>query len=134
MKKSVHYIGLDVHKETIAVAIAPGNTAEVRHYGNVGGTLEALDKLIKKLSTQDVELRLVYEAGPCGYVIYRHLKQRGFHCQVVAPSLIPKKASDRVKTDARGEYLRICPDYLNSRSELEAAAAHIAGLIEGERV
>lgn len=101
MKKSVHYIGLDVHKETIAVAIAPGNTAEVRHYGIIGGTLEALDKLIKKLSAQDVELHLVYEAGPCGYVIYRHLKSKGIPCVVVSPSLIPKKASDRVKTDRR---------------------------------
>ena len=101
MNKIVHYIGLDVHKETIAVAIAPGNTAEVRHYGIIGGTLEALDKLIKKLSAQDVELRLVYEAGPCGYVIYRHLKSKGIPCVVVSPSLIPKKASDRVKTDRR---------------------------------
>ena len=101
MNKIVHHIGLDVHKETIAVAIAPGNTTEVRHYGIIGGTLEALDKLIKKLSAQDVELRLVYEAGPCGYVIYRHLKSKGIPCVVVSPSLIPKKASDRVKTDRR---------------------------------
>ena len=105
MNKIVHHIGLDVHKETIAVAIAPGNTTEVRHYGIIGGTLEALDKLIKKLSAQDVELRLVYEAGPCGYVIYRHLKSKGIPCVVVSPSLIPKKASDRVKTD-RGLFER----------------------------
>src|SRR2546421_2979566 len=101
MSKTVHYLGLDVHKETIAVAIAPEGGGEVRKYGVIGGTLDALDKLIKKLTQPGVELRLVYEAGPCGYVIYPHLKQRGFHCEVVAPSLIPKKASDRVKTDAR---------------------------------
>jgi transposase len=101
MNKTVHYIGLDVHKETIAVAIAPAGDTEVRHYGLIGGTLDALDKLIKKLHQPGVELRLVYEAGPCGYVIYRHLKKRKLHCQVVAPSLIPKKASDRVKTDRR---------------------------------
>jgi transposase len=101
MNKIVHYIGLDVHKETIAVAIAPANTTEVRLYGIVGGTLEAIDKLIKKLARENVELRFVYEAGPCGYVLYRHLKSKGFHCEVIAPSLIPKKASDRVKTDRR---------------------------------
>ena len=101
MNKKVHYLGLDVHKETIAVAIAPGGDTEVRSYGIIGGTLDALDKLIKKLQRPDVELRLVYEAGPCGYVIYRHLKNKGLHCEVVAPSLIPKKASDRVKTDGR---------------------------------
>lgn len=101
MNKIVHYIGLDVHKETIAVAIAQTNTTEVRHYGIIGGTLEALDKLLRKLSIQNVELRLVYEAGPCGYVIYRHLQSKGIHCDVVSPSLIPRKASDRVKTDRR---------------------------------
>ena len=98
---TIYSIGLDVHKDSIAVVIAPSASAEVRKYGVIGGTLDALDKLIKKLAQPSVELRFVYEAGPCGYVIYRHLKQRGFHCEVVAPSLIPKKASDRVKTDRR---------------------------------
>src|SRR5436853_3425459 len=101
MNKKVHYIGLDVHKETIAVAIAPSGDTEVRNYGIIGGTLDALDKVIKKLQQPGVELRFVYEAGPCGYVIYRHLEKKGLHCEVVAPSLIPKKASDRVKTDRR---------------------------------
>ena len=101
MNKKVHYIGLDVHKESIAVAIAPQDNTEVRHYGIIGGTLNALDKLIKKLQQPSLELRFVYEAGTCGYVIYRHLKKKGLHCEVVAPSLIPKKASDRVKTDRR---------------------------------
>jgi transposase len=101
MNKTVHYIGLDVHKETIAVAIAPQHTAEVRRYGIIGGTLDAVDKLVKKLTHEDVELRFVYEAGPCGYVIARHLRSKGFQCDVVSPSLIPKKASDRVKTDRR---------------------------------
>ena len=77
MKKIVHYLGLDVHKETIAVAIAPENTTEVRHYGIIGGTLEAVDKLVKKLSSENIDLRFVYEAGPCGYVIHRHLKNKG---------------------------------------------------------
>lgn len=101
MSKTVHYVGLDVHKETIAVAIAPQHSTEVRAYGIIGGTLEAVDKLVKKLTQEKVELRFVYEAGPCGYVIHRHLKSKGHHCDVVSPSLIPKKASDRVKTDRR---------------------------------
>jgi transposase len=101
MSKTVHYIGLDVHKDSIAVSIAPQNSTEVRRYGLIGGTLDALDKLLKKLSQENVELRLVYEAGPCGFVLYRHLRSQGHVCEVVAPSLIPKKASDRVKTDRR---------------------------------
>jgi transposase len=101
MNKTVHYLGLDVHKETIAVSIAPQNTTEVRRYGIIGGTLEAVDKLLKKLATENVELRVAYEAGPCGFVLCRHLRSKGFVCAVVAPSLIPKKASDRVKTDRR---------------------------------
>ena len=99
--KKILYVGLDVHKESIVVATAPeGDTAAELH-GKIGGTLEALDKLIRKLARPELELRFVYEAGPCGYVIYRHLKQRKYDCQVIAPSLIPTKASDRVKTDRR---------------------------------
>ena len=101
MNKIVHYIGLDVHKESIAVSIAPQNSTEVRRYGVIGGTLDAVDKLIKRLSGPDVELRFVYEAGPCGFVLCRHLRSKGIHCDVVSPSLVPKKASDRVKTDRR---------------------------------
>ena len=101
MNKIVHYIGLDVHKETIAASIAPQNSPEVRRYGIIGGTLDAVDKLVKKLAQEKVELRLVYEAGPCGFVLCRHLRSRGIHCEVIAPSLIPRKASDRVKTDRR---------------------------------
>lgn len=110
MNKVIHYVGLDVHKETIAVSIAPQNTTEVRRYGIMGGTLDAVDKLIKKLSADNVELRWVYEAGPCGFVLCRHLRSKGFVCQVVAPSLIPKKASDRVKTDRRDadQLARLC--------------------------
>jgi transposase len=101
MNKVIHYIGLDVHKESIAVSIAPANPTEVRRYGIIGGSLDAVDKLVKKLTRENVELRLVYEAGPCGFVLCRHLRAKGIPCEVVAPSLIPKKASDRVKTDRR---------------------------------
>ena len=101
MKKIVHYIGLDVHKETIAVSIAPQNSTEVRRYGIIGGTLDAVDKLVKKLAQENTELRFAYEAGPCGFVLCRHLRHKGIPCEVIAPSLIPKKASDRIKTDRR---------------------------------
>ena len=101
MKKIVYYIGLDVHKETIAVAIAPAGSTEVRQYGIIGGSLDAINKLIKKIGGEGIELRFVYEAGPCGFVLCRHLKSKGFHCEVVSPSQVPKKASDRVKTDRR---------------------------------
>ena len=110
----VLYVGLDVHKESIVAATAVAGDRPAELYGKIGGTLEALDKLIKKLSKPGLELRFVYEAGPCGYVIYRHLTKRDYHCQVIAPSLIPTKASDRVKTDRRdaGNW----PDYFEPES------------------
>lgn len=92
---------MDVHKESIVAATAAQGDTEVQLYGKIGGTLGALDKLLNKLAKPQVELRVVYEAGPCGYVIYRHLKKRQIHCEVIAPSLIPTRASDRVKTDRR---------------------------------
>jgi len=101
MNKTVHYVGLDVHKESIAVSIAPQDSTEVRRYGVIGGSLDAVDKLVKKLSSPGVQLRLVYEAGPTGFVLWRHLRSRGVPCDIIAPSLIPKKASDRVKTNRR---------------------------------
>lgn len=108
MKKH-KYIGLDVHKERNEVAIAEGRNGEVRLYGSISNDLHALEKLVRKLSgpvetspvRRGVILHFVYEAGPCGYVIYRRLKQLGVDCVVVAPSLIPKKPGDRVKTDRR---------------------------------
>jgi transposase len=95
--RKVLYIGLDVHKESIVAATAQAGDTVAELYGAISGTLDALDKFTKKLAKPNLELRFVYEAGPCGYVIYRHLKQRQYHCEVIAPSLIPTKASDRVK-------------------------------------
>ena len=107
MNKVIHYLGLDVHKETIAVSIAPANSTEVRRYGIIGGTLDAVDKLIKKVAQANIELHLVYEAGPCGFVLCRHLRHRGIHCEVIAPSLIPKKASPQSRR--RGRSTRRAP-------------------------
>jgi transposase len=102
MEKSITYIGLDVHKNTIAVAVAEsGLRSEVRDYGTIANTPGALKKLIAKLASTGHELRFCYEAGPCGYGIQRQIAAAGHECIVVAPSLIPKKPGDRVKTDRR---------------------------------
>ena len=102
MEKSITYIGLDVHKNTIAVAVAEsGLRKEVRDYGTIANTPAALKKLITKLAGTGHELRFCYEAGPCGYGIQRQIAAAGHECIVVAPSLIPKKPGDRVKTDRR---------------------------------
>jgi len=98
----ITYVGLDVHKEGIVVAVAEGGVrGEVREYGRIANTAAALDRLVRKLGGTGVRLRFCYEAGPCGYGIQRHLSARGHDCVVVAPSLIPKRAGDRVKTDRR---------------------------------
>ncbi len=102
MKKSIRFVGLDVHKDSISVALAEdGRGGEVRYIGTVGATTAALGKLVARLSRDGVELRFCYEAGPCGYGVYRHLMALGMDCTVVAPSLIPRKAGDRVKTNRR---------------------------------
>src|SRR5215471_8562240 len=94
------YVGLDVHKDGIVVAVAEGGRrGEVRGYGRIANTLAALRRLARKLGQEGVELRFCYEAGPCGYGIQRQLSALGHECIVVAPSLIPKRAGDRVKTD-----------------------------------
>ena len=98
--KIIKFIGLDVHKKTIVIAIAAQND-EVRLYGTIENSIEAINKVIRKLISDGSELRFVYEAGPCGYQLYRHLTGNGFDCTVVAPSLIPRKSGDRIKTDRR---------------------------------
>jgi transposase len=99
---STLFIGLDVHKESIAVAyVAEEREAEVVFLGTIGTRQCDIDKLIRKLQAKGKQLHLVYEAGPCGYWLYRYLTKKGLTCWVVAPSQIPKKAGDRVKTDRR---------------------------------
>jgi transposase len=96
------YVGMDVHKESIAVAyMAQDHGAEVAFLSSIGTRQGDIDKLIRQLQSKSKELVFVYEAGPCGYWLYRYLTKKGHVCGVVAPSLIPKKASDRVKTNRR---------------------------------
>lgn len=100
--QSIKFVGLDVHKNSIEIAIADeGRDGEVRHYGKIPNSLDALDKVIRKLLSSGCELRFVYEAGPGGYGLYRHLTRNGFTCIVVAPSLIPKKSGCKIKNDVR---------------------------------
>jgi transposase len=102
MADRITYVGLDVHKESIVVAVAFGGLrGEVREYGRIANTSTALDRLLRKLAGDGVSLRFCYEAGPCGYGIQRHVSTQGHECVVVAPSLIPRRAGDRVKTDRR---------------------------------
>jgi transposase len=99
---STLYVGLDVHKDSIAVAYAADErNAEVISLGTIGTRQCDIDKLIRKLQSKGHQLVFVYEAGPCGYWFYRYLTKKKLVCWVVAPSLIPKKAGDRVKTDRR---------------------------------
>jgi transposase len=96
------FIGLDVHKASISVALARGERGgEVRHWGSVPHGPDNLRKLVEKLAAGGARLQFCYEAGPRGYGLHRQLVEMGHDCIVVAPSLIPMKAGDRVKTDRR---------------------------------
>lgn len=97
------YIGLDAHKDTIAVAVAQCGRGRPDDLGEIANTPKAVDKLIERLSARYAgeQLLFVYEAGPCGYGLYRQILASGHACEVVAPSLIPRKAGERIKTDRR---------------------------------
>ena len=102
MRECITYVGLDVHKETVSVGIALGSRRdEARYYGRIANNAGALRRLCEKLSCSGRRLRFSYEAGPCGYGIYRDLRGLGHDCVVVAPSLIPRRSGDRIKTDKR---------------------------------
>jgi transposase len=94
-------VGLDVHKETISVAYAAGGSAEPQFVGEIGTRQCDIDKLVRWMRSKSPRLVFAYEAGPCGYVLHRYLTEKGLDCRLVAPSLIPKKPGDRVKTDRR---------------------------------
>src|SRR3954454_2853774 len=96
------FIGLDLHQKTISVATVEGSAgAAVQFYGTLANTPDSLRGLCKKLSRDGQQLHFCYEAGPCGYGVQRQLGRLGHHCDVVAPTLIPRKVGDKVKTDRR---------------------------------
>jgi transposase len=97
------FIGLDVHNDSIAVSLAPSESTEVRRYGIIGGSHDDVLRLIKKLQAAHptMELKFCYEAGPRGYPLCRFIGSHGACCMIVAPSKVPRKAGDRVKTDRR---------------------------------
>lgn len=102
MKNDItHWIGMDVHADNIQVAVFRGNEREPREEFETGSDSRSLKRLLKKLSALPGKVRCVYEAGPCGYELQRFLSSNGVSCDVAAPSLIPKRAGDRVKTDRR---------------------------------
>ncbi len=102
MEEITTFVGLDVHKKTIAVATVDGRaSADVRFLGTIANTPEAIRSLLRKLGKGGQRLHLAYEAGPLGYNLYRLSTGLGHRCDVVAPSLIPRKAGDKVKTDRR---------------------------------
>lgn len=97
---STVYVGLDVHKESITIAYAVG-IGDVELLGRIGTAKGDIDRLCKRLHSKGRRVHVVYEAGPCGYGLYRQLVAEGFECMVCAPSLIPKKPGERIKTDRR---------------------------------
>lgn len=95
------YVGMDVHKDTISIAVASAGRSGARFYGKIANTSEALRRLLNALANADERLHFCYEAGPCGYGTLRQIRESGHDCDVVAPSMTPRKPGERVKTDRR---------------------------------
>lgn len=99
--KKILYVGLDVHKENLTVAVAENDKEEVRYIKTIPNNRTAVESLVRTMTSTGSVPCFVYEAGPGGYTLYRHIQDMGYTCMVTAPSLIPRKSGDRVKTDRR---------------------------------
>ena len=99
-KTKVRFIGLDVHKDSMVIAVAESGRDAARDGGTIPSDWAALEKVLKRLAETHT-LKLCYEAGPTGFALYRRLTKAGYDCQVVAPSLVPRKPGVRIKTDRR---------------------------------
>jgi transposase len=101
MKKCTRFVGLDDSKDSIDVAVASeGRDGEVRSFGSIPNTPDAVKKLVRRLG-RPKDLHFVYEAGPCGYGVYRELLALGANCMVAAPAMTPRRSGGRIKTDRR---------------------------------
>src|SRR5262245_14558896 len=98
---TVRFVGLDVHKESIVVAVADSDRREPQVVAEIANDTAGLMKQLRKLARGGAELRCCYEAGPTGFGLERSLRAAGIECVVIAPSLVPKQAGTRVKTDRR---------------------------------
>jgi transposase len=101
MNQRTRFVGLDVHKASIAVAVAEEGGQPPDSHGIIANDPSAVRKLFRHLGGEDVRLVAAYEAGPTGFAVHRQLKTMNVECMVVAPSLFPRRAGDRVKTDRR---------------------------------
>ena len=101
MEQPTRFVGLDVHKETIVAAVIEAAAGKATSLGTIPNSVAALEKLAARLRAGGGALKFCYEAGPCGYGVHRTLTRLGLACDVVAPSLIPRRAGDRQKTDKR---------------------------------
>ncbi|MHB8387594.1 IS110 family transposase, partial [Metallibacterium sp.] len=97
---STVFVGLDVHKDSNVAAYAI-DMGEVQSLGNIGVLERDHDRLCTRMQSKASRVVFVYEAGPCGYGLYRYLTKKGFACTVCAPSRLARKPGDRVKTDRR---------------------------------
>ena len=102
-KEYAGYVGLDLHKDTVSTSVAKPGRDEAEFQGVIANTPKAIAKLVRKLTTEfdGCLLLFCYEAGPCGYNVYRQIISMGQDCVVIAPSKIPKKPGERIKTDRR---------------------------------
>jgi len=100
---NIAYVALDVHKNTIVagMSLKAGESIIMGEYANSSSGLKKLLSRLNKLKNDFAEIRICYEAGPCGYEVKRILEKNGYHCEVIAPSLIPQRSGDRIKTDKR---------------------------------